>query len=175
MTPERIEEMRLSAEDRAGIARLMTRAFGTDFGGRDYYKQRHHLRLIIRDQGGIVGHMAICLRSIRSGDKRIDIVGLAEVATDPDHQGKGIASCLMQEALVEADQSPADFFLLFGDRPLYAAHGFEPQPNPLRFLDIAEGRSTQVTTASDHALMVRPLRGTSWDAEAPVDLLGPEF
>ena len=172
---ERIEEMRLTPEDEQGIVTLLHRAFGTDFDGRSYYKQRHHLRLVWRDDGRIIGHMALCMRDVRLADRLTPIIGLAEVATDPDHRGRGIASALMVAAIEEAKASLAEFFLLFGDQPLYAASGFVPQANPYIAIGMDGARTGQVESRAAEALMVLPLRGGTWDGAATLDLLGPVF
>ena len=107
MTPEAIPEIELGPADEAMIADLLMRAFGPDFDGRSYYKQRPHLRLVIRDEGRIVGHMALVMRDIRLGERLCPIAGLAEVATDPERRGAGIASALLPEAIRRSTVEPA--------------------------------------------------------------------
>jgi predicted N-acetyltransferase YhbS len=174
MRVERIEEWSLSAEDDAEIAGLMTRCFGAEFGARSYHHLHHHLRLVTRDEGRIVGHMALMLRSVRLGERRVEVVGLAEVGTDPAHRGRGIAATLLQTAIAEAQASPARHFLLFGVAGLYAAAGFRKAANPLTYLHIAGG-SRALRHERAEALMVLPLRGEAWDETADLDLLGPLF
>jgi predicted N-acetyltransferase YhbS len=172
---QRIEEMRLTAEDERQIAGLLARAFDTDFGGRSYFKQRHHLRLIWREGGEVLGHMALTLRDVRMGDRLMPIIGLAEVATDPAHRGRGIASALMTAAIHEARATIAAFFVLFGDQALYAASGFVAQPNRLRAVGMDGARTSRVLRSGPEGLMVLPLTGQVWDPEAEIDLLGPIF
>ena len=172
---ERIEEMRLTPADDRAIARLLLRAFDTEFDGRSYFKQRHHLRLIQREGHEVLGHMALCMRDIRVADTLVPIIGLAEVATDPDHRGRGIATALMAAAITEARASLAEYFLLFGDQPLYAASGFVPQANPYVAVGMEGARTGQVESRLADTLMVLPLRGGHWDGTATVDMLGPVF
>jgi predicted N-acetyltransferase YhbS len=168
---ERLAEWNLSAADEAAIADLLSRCFATDFGGRSFFTHHHHLRLVIRADG-IIGHMALVLRSILLDGRQISIAGLAEVATDPAHRGRGIAATLLRTAIAEAKASPAEFLLLFGVASLYAAAGFRPVANPLVQTGV-DGK--QVVTAGDVALMVLPLRGQIWPDTALVDLRGPVF
>jgi predicted N-acetyltransferase YhbS len=172
---ERIEEIRLTAPDDARIAVLLERAFVTGFGGRSYFQQRHHLRLIWREEDRVLGHMALTLRDIRLGDDLVTIVGLAEVATDSAHRGRGIATALMDAAIREARASVAAFIVLFGNQPLYSAVGFVPQPNRLRFVDMDDARTGGIQTSGPEGLMVLPLTSQSWDPSAMVDLLGTLF
>ncbi len=58
MLIERIPEWSLTADDDAAIAALLARSFDTDFGGRSFYSQHHHLRLVLRDGPQIIGHIA---------------------------------------------------------------------------------------------------------------------
>lgn len=174
MQIERIDETRLSKADEAEIVTLLPRAFNEDFGGRSFHQQRHHIRLVARSPH-IVGHMALCYRDIRLGDRLVSIIGLAEVATDPDHQGKGIGSALMKAALTEAHESSADFFLLFGVRPMYAGNGFVAVNNPVTSTQLYHAHTGQVVTETDTSLMVLPLRDIAWDPGAEVDLLGFKF
>ena len=172
---ERIAEWALSAEDDRQIAALLAASFDTDFGGRSYFKQRHHLRVVHREGGRIIGHMAVAYRTIRLGHRLVEICGLADVATAPEARGRGVASALLGEALAFARETPAAFFVLFGNRPLYAGHGFARQPNRMRFVAIHDGRLIDVREDTDDGLMVLPLGELPWDVKAEVDLLGPMF
>lgn len=175
MLIERIEETRLTAQDEAQIAGLMARAFDTDFGGRSYYQQRHHVRLVTRENGKITGHMALDFRDIRIGETLMPVAGLAEVATHPDLRGKGIAGHLLSAAIHEARAMRAQFFVLFGDRPIYAGRGFLAQPNSVTFTALIGARTGAVQTVAASNLMVMQLGDSAWDSSLPVDLLGHKF
>ena len=175
MTIELIPEMALSAADERAIADLLAASFATDFGGRSYYVQRHHLRLVLRDEGAIVGHMALLYRAIRQGNRLIDIVGLADVATAPGSRGKGIASRLLKDAIAVAQTSPASFLMLFGTAGLYGAHGFVAAQNELLYVPMEGAATGELRRDVSDALMVLPLRGADWDGEARTDLLGHKF
>lgn len=171
---ERIPEWTLSAQDDSEIAALLARCFGTDFGGRSFFTHPHHLRLVIR-QPHIIGHMALLLRAVQLGDRLVTIAGLAEVATDPAHRGKGIAAQLLQVAIVAAKASPAEYLLLFGVAKLYAAAGFLDAPNPLAYIAIQGDQTRRITLDRADGLMVLPLGASPWPDSAPLDLRGPEF
>ena len=174
MQIEIIPETALTSADDTAIAALLARAFSSDFGGRSFFHQRHHLRLLARDPG-IVGHVALTLRAVRLGDALIDIAGLAEVATDPARRGEGIAARLLAQAIEAARQGPAAFVLLFGDAQLYHAAGFRPATNPIRHVVMSGARTGAVAAETDGSLMALPLNGQPWDATAPLDLLGHLF
>lgn len=174
MKIDRIEECRLTAVDEDEIATLLPRAFNEDFGGRSYHQQRHHIRIVARAPH-IVGHMALCYRDIRMGEALVPIMGLAEVATDPDFQGKGIGSAMMKAAITEARASSATFFVLFGVRSMYAGNGFMPHSNEQISTQLHNARTGEVVTGPSNGLMVLPLTDQPWDTTATIDLLGFTF
>ncbi len=174
MQIERIEELRLTPLDEVQIAQLMERSFPTDFTGRSYFRQRHHLRLVIRAPY-VIGHMALIFRDIRIGDTLTPIIGLAEVATDPAHRGQGIAAALLQAAIAEAQASLAAHLLLFGDAKLYAAAGFRAVQNRMRHTVIHKARTVRTQTAQSDSLMVLPLGDAIWPVGADLDMLGHLF
>ena len=175
MSIETIPEWRLSAADEAEIAGLLARCFDTDFGGRSFFSQHHHLRLVVRERGRVVGHMALVLRSVDLGGRRVSVAGLAEVATDPDHRGKGIAAALLKAAMTEAKASPATFMLLFGQAKIYGAAGFQPVTNRLAQIVLTGTRAGRVVSGGDNGLMVLALRDDPWPADSLVDLRGQVF
>ncbi len=175
MDIEVIPEMQLTQADEARINALLLSAFDDSFGDRSFHQQRHHLRLILRSGDAIIGHMALCYRSVRMGDALVSIIGLAEVATAPETRGRGIASALLKEAIKIAKDSAAQFFVLMGDRPIYAGHGFFAAGNPMTYTELYGASTGAVVTKVSSDVMVMPLTDLAWDADAPVDLLGFSF
>lgn len=175
MKIERIEEMRISDADETAIGVLLDAAFNTEFDGRSYYQQRHHVRFVIRDGADIIGHMALGLRAIRMGTELFQAAGLAEVATHPAHRGQGIATALMGAVIAEAKASPADVLLLFGDQPLYAAVGFMPVPNKTVSVSFHGVKTGPLETRQGDKLMMMQLRDNGWDDTADIDLVGHAF
>jgi predicted N-acetyltransferase YhbS len=174
MQIERIDEVRLTAADEAQISVLIARAYDHDFGGRSYNQQRHHVRILARAPD-IIGHMALTYRDIRVADVLTPIYGLAEVATDPDHRGRGIASAMLQAAIAEAKTSPAQFLLLFGDAGLYSAAGFRPATHRLHYTVLNGARTRRTHRLLSRGLMVLPLRDQTWPDGADLDMLGHLF
>ena len=175
MDIQRIPEWQLTPALETEIATLLTLAFGEAFGGRSYYQQRHHIRFIARENGTLLGHMALCFRDVRLGDDLIPICGLAEVATAPDARGKGIATALLEDAIAASRTTPATFLVLFGSRPIYAGHGFQKHRNRVTYLDLENACTGQVEAKPDDGLMVLALSEKPWDPTAALDLLGHKF
>ncbi len=175
MQIETIAEWALRASDDRAVATLLARSFSTDFGGRSYFRQRPHVRLLIRDGARVVGHMAILWRAVRLGDQQITVAGLADVATDPDTRGKGVATALLQAAIAMAKASPADHMILFGNAPLYGGAGFVRVRNPLVYLDLTGSKTHCIRKEPAEQLMVLPLAEMAWEGTATLDLLGNLF
>ena len=91
------------------------------------------------------------------------------------HQGKGIASAMMHAAFAEAHSCPAEFFGLFGDRPMYAGNNFENVPNTVTSTQLYDAHTGEVVTEPTQSLMILSLNGRAWDQNLPVDLLGFKF
>lgn len=176
MKIECIDEMRLTQADDAAIAALLDRAFQSiDYNGRSYFQNRHHLRVVARQDDAIIGHIALSFRAIRMDDQLVQAAGIAEVATDPAHRGKGIATALLATAITSAKSSLAEVAVLFGDEPFYAAAGFAPKPNHTLTISMHETRTGVQENRSDDGLMVLALTDITWDDEALIDLVGFAF
>ena len=175
MTVETIPEHLLTNDDQAAVGALLARCFDTDFGGRSFFQTRHSWRHVIR-QGGITAHIAVQLRAVRLGGQLLTIAGIADVATDPDHRGQGLAARLLQAAIAAARQSTAQHVLLFGTARLYPAAGFRPTSNPLTYLDLTGARSGDLyRDRRVKHLQVLDIGPEPWDDTKPLDLLGGLF
>jgi predicted N-acetyltransferase YhbS len=170
-----VPDWALQPEEEAQIAALLGRCFTTDFGGRSYFQQRPHLRLIWQAGGKTCGHAALVFRAIRLAGELVPIAGLADVATDPDHRGQGIAGALLARAIAVAQASPAQFMLLFGTAGLYAAQGFAGASNPLTYLDMTGARTGALRCEVVAHFAALSLKGRPWPDRSEVDLMGPLF
>ena len=175
MNIERIEELRLSKAADAAIAALLNASFETNFGQRSFFEQCHHLRLLIRENNAVIGHMGISIRAIQMGPTLLTIAGLGDVATDINYRGQGIATRLMHRAIQEVNASQCAFFLLFGNRPLYAASGFKSVTNTVRHCSLIGAKTGDIVETSNSGLMVLQLGSTRWDDAALIDLAGHAF
>ncbi|WP_417205827.1 GNAT family N-acetyltransferase [Antarctobacter sp.] len=171
---EVIAEPNLTPEDEAQIAEILRQSFPTDFGGRSFYQQRPHMRLVWRENR-VLAHMSLFLRAIRVGDRMVDVIGIGDVATAPEARRRGLAGALLTDAVRTAQASGARFAILFGDRTLYDRAGFVPAANRFRYVRMVGARTGEVVEDSSRFLRVRPLTADRWPDEAFVDFVGHLF
>jgi putative acetyltransferase len=83
----------------------------------------------VTDDGSVLGHVLISrveLQPIGDGAARIPVLALAPIGVLPAHQGGGIGTALMHEALERADMLEAPFTVVLGSPPFYTRFGFDP-------------------------------------------------
>ena len=95
--------------DEEGIVKVMRRCFSAfdqfqldtktwldysvDYGFKTDYS------LVAEADGKIVGHVQVIMRKLKLGRVYVKVGGIANVSTDPDYRGRGIATNLMRKAL----------------------------------------------------------------------------
>jgi putative acetyltransferase len=78
--------------------------------------------LVAEEDGRIVGHVQMS----RAWIGGVEVLALGPIAVHPEHQGRGIGSVLIGEALEEARLRAVPAVVLLGDPDFYPRYGFEP-------------------------------------------------
>jgi len=73
----------------------------------------------MKNQEQIVATLWYLPRLFLDGERILTAAGIANVATDPEFRGQGLAARLMERALKEAEIQPADFLILVTEIPKY--------------------------------------------------------
>lgn len=168
-----IAELDLTLAQRGAIAGLLDQAFGTDFGGRDYFVQPPMGRILARDDTGtIVGHLGLYLRRIKVGPFDGLVLGIGDVAVSSSMRGRGLGQRIVADALIQGRRRDLPFAILEGDSGIYPINGFRPVANPLRYLDVAGGT---VVEAKNVDVMICTLGNQDWPEGATIDLMGPRL
>jgi predicted N-acetyltransferase YhbS len=142
---------------------------------RSYSKQSPQRRLLVWEDGILIGHVGIEHRTIGLDTGPATIFGLLEVCVDPEHQGTGIASGMIDYVERLGQQHDVDFVMLFAtDRRLYEQKGFRAPGNPLRWSMIHEHKTIGIDEQPLEELMIKELGERPWP-EGLVDLLGYQF
>lgn len=123
-----------------------------------YYFAPTFKHILLFDNNKLVSHLRIVLRDAYWQGRKILIGGIGSVATDPDFQGKGYASLLLQEAIKILRSHNVDFGLLQTNiskgGKLYGKIGFIPANVPYEVLDIYDNK--RKVEAKD--VMIAPVR-----------------
>ncbi|MEE9315378.1 MAG: GNAT family N-acetyltransferase [Rhizobiaceae bacterium] len=175
MKIERVEELRLSKRQEVEISQIIAANFSADFDGRSFFQNRHHCRFLHYQNGELVGHLAICYRTIQLGEERVNIIGIGEVAVAKQARRKGLGAALLQAAIDEGKSSQAEFAALFGEQSIYTKAGFSSAPNKIKLIEMEGARTKGVVEENNPYLMVLPLRGKKWNTTLDVDLAGFAF
>ena len=81
--------------------------------------------LVAALDGEVVGHVAVSPVSL--SDRSAGWFGLGPISVLPEHQGRGIGSQLMQQALRLLRERGAAGCVLVGDPAFYTRFGFQPE------------------------------------------------
>jgi len=125
----------LTSNRRDDALDVADRAF--DGTPRDYF-ERHQSAdpnwdvsqsLVVEDGDDIVGHLWIADRTMRYGLARVRFGGIADVAVDPAHRGRGHAGRLLDAAVERMQANGQPLSLLSTGRPeIYAGRGWHAIP-----------------------------------------------
>ena len=83
----------------------------------------------VASDGSVLGHVLVSRVGFDpepTGSPRLDALALAPLAVLPPHQGRGIGSALMREALAVADQRDEALIAVLGAPSFYGQFGFDP-------------------------------------------------
>ena len=110
-------------DDAAAIAEVTSAAFdGSPKALRIVAEVKPSISLVAEVDGVVVGHTM--LSPMRMGELRP--LQLSPLSVAPAHQGQGIGSALVREALRLADEAREPAVLLLGHPSYYPRFGFEP-------------------------------------------------
>ena len=83
--------------------------------------------LVAVEGGNVIGHVALSPVAISSGATHW--YGLGPVSVSPEHQGQGVGSQLMGQALTQLRNLAASGCVVLGDPGYYARFGFKAEPS----------------------------------------------
>lgn len=95
-------------------------------------KERH---VALRDDGRLVASAGLTATRVRVGEAHFDVAGLGGVIVNAERRGRGLARCVVEEALARARAGGLRFVMLFchPDRVgLYERLGFTTITSPVR-------------------------------------------
>ena len=152
---------------RAAALDLCRATFGTRFSDDDADHTGGGVRLLIYDEGLLVGHAAVVPRRIEIGERVLRAGYVEGVAVLPEHQGRGLGTRLMRavDAVVERDGYEVGV-LSTGRHSFYERVGWQRWQGP-SFVRNADG--LRRTPDEDDGLMVLVVGATpDLDPTAPI-------
>jgi GNAT superfamily N-acetyltransferase len=120
-------DARLDAEIRELLCCCFTAPEHARFKTQRYFYGPYPHRLLLRSaDGGLIGHLGIHERVLRSGELRFLCGGIADVCIHPAHRGRGLMKRLLNEAHDWMRARGCSFSVLFGDSAIYRSSGYRP-------------------------------------------------
>ena len=159
----------------AAVADLLDACFDGAHGGRTWFKQIPHVRLLAWSGNDLVGHAGLDYRMVRVGETIVPILGVVDLCVAPAARKRGIGAALLQRA--EERSRGQSFALAMADDPrLYQRTGYSLlDVANVTFLAIYEMRCHSVIHRDlSEIFMVKQLTCDAWP-EGPIDLLGHLF
>lgn len=136
----------LGDDDHDAAGALLARCFPrsrTPFApGRSWSSARPELRVVARDEGVPVAHVAVLRRFLQVGGAAVLVGDVGLVAVDPDRRGGGLGAALLARCQATLAGLDVPFgFLTCGEQVagFYATGGWERVPGPTRMVR-ADGR-----------------------------------
>lgn len=114
--------------DVAAIRDVNRRAFGREDEVRlvDALREAGYARLslVAGEDGGLIGHIMFSKAGIQTKNDSVEALALGPVGVVPDHQGRGVGSALIQEALDRCAAGGHRIVVLLGHPDFYPRFGF---------------------------------------------------
>ncbi len=176
MEIQRIEELKITDQQKKAIHQLLATCFSGYPEGRIYYKQLPNFRYLAYQEDHLIGHLAVEHRMISIDQKPYSILGVVDICVADEHRGKNIAATLLQHLEELGIENKIDFIILTAtEHNLYLKNGYELFSNSCRWLFINEHQTLGVKNRYlPEALLVKPLGENKW-SEGTVDFLGTVF
>ncbi|MDE0346042.1 MAG: GNAT family N-acetyltransferase [Boseongicola sp.] len=159
----------------AAIAGLLDECFDSVHGGRTFFKQAPHQRLLAWSESGLVGHVGMDFRVVRAGEATVSVLGIVDLCVAAVARRQGIGASLLQ-GVEERAEGQSFALAMADDSRLYRRAGYSLiHAADVTFLAIDELRCQGVVRRDlSEIFMVKRLGGDAWP-DGPIDLLGNLF
>lgn len=164
LTPDYLRDAQVDDALDAELRTLLTRCFDNSFETKRYAYEMPPHRLLVRDGGALVAHVAVHEKVLKSGGEALAFLGIAEVCVAPSHRGRGLVRAMMKAS--EAHFTGFPFAVLLGDPGVYSSSGYRSVGN-VTFPYEGTGEPNRYA-------MVKVLGSRSWPV-AGVTIEGPPF
>ncbi len=169
-------EHEISLAEHKEITKLRNKCFPDASRERSYFKQLPHFRMLVDDDGVLIGHLGVDHRIIRVGNTTITIFGIVDLFVSESYQGNGVATRLLEKVTELAQKSKIDYLLLHAlNGRLYLRNGFRVISPYLKSLWIYDFENYGVGTERlDDRIYIKQISDKPWPT-GTVDLMGYLF
>ena len=159
----------------AAITDLLGSCFDGVHGGRTWFKQFPHERLLAWSGSDLMGHVGMEFRVVRVGEAIVSVLGIVDLCGAPFARRHGIGTASLQGA-EERARGQSFALAMADDERLYQRSGYSLLNAPnVTFLAIDELRCHGVIRRDlSEIFMVKALTCDAWP-DGPTDLLGHLF
>lgn len=172
-----INEFEIDSKTSKQINQLLQSCFSfVDYNGFDYFKQMPHYRILVKENGKVIGHLGIDFRAMNLNGEAIHVFGVKALCVDSHYQGQGIGKLLLAEfeAIATRNSHKIDFLFLVTESPkYYEALGYQQVNVTTTWLKIDQHINYGLGTEKieDVAFMVKQISDKKW-MNGNLDLLG---
>lgn len=176
MNIETVAEYKISSNTHKLANQLLTESFPDYPSERSYYKLLPQFRCFVWIDNELVAQVGVEHRVITNQNIPVRIFGLIDLCVTSSHQGKGIATHLLQQIETLGKACEVDFLLLFADNArLYNRSGYRQVDNCCRWVKVDEHQTLGIAEERlSDCMMVKPIGTKEWQ-DGTVDLLGYLF
>ncbi|WP_445116451.1 GNAT family N-acetyltransferase [Acinetobacter sp. WZC-1] len=174
-----LEEFKLDSETEAHISNLLRLCFPQqNFEGRSYFRQRPHYRLLMTVDDRLVGQMGLDYRMMCLNQQPVAVLGIIDLAIDPECRHKGYATLLLKalDHLVDKFPHNIDFLLLTSEpeqHQFYQKFGFQRTQQTVRWLAIENHSSYGLKEELiEDQLLYKQTGYKKWVNHSVLDMLG---
>lgn len=176
MNIQRIEEFRITLDQKKAIQQLFAECFPGYPKGRTYFKQLPNFRYLVFQGELLIAHLAVEHRMIALDQIPYSIFGVVDICVDAQFRKQNIAANLLKKLEELGKDNSIDFIILTAsDNQLYLNNGYQIKSNTCRWLFINDHQTLGVKNHHlSEALLVKSLGDKEWSAGI-VDFLGTVF
>jgi N-acetylglutamate synthase-like GNAT family acetyltransferase len=174
---EFIDEFKINEKTKNQISELLKICFSDeDYGGRTYFKQIPQYRILVKENGNLIGQLGLDYRIMTINKKPIRVLGVIDLLVSPEKQKLGIGTKMLDKLnrIAEQNRINVDFILLVADKhKFYEKSGFKLTKQNVKWFATENHINYGIQEGKfDNCLMIKQIGRTKWEDDTELDMLG---